>query len=609
MKNNIILLIAVVLFANCTGKTQAGSDVDDVQYDSVVVLQQNKLFPEKPNSVPYVKIFVSYKYPKEINDKQKLKCLQELFNYAVLNDSTSATPQAAVDKYIHDFTKNYREENVPEYNEELKGIPADEIYNAKYSHIADISNIIEFTNNTISSFSVNNYIYSGGTNGDYSTHHTNINLSTCSVIKENDIFISDYQLQLSEIIKAKLRNLMQDNLKEYDTKGIDPEVYLHELQNITSNNNFLITDKGLRYTYNAYEIEDLLPNYHHVCGLRYVYNNHEIAAYESSMLTIDIGYPELQSLLKPEVLTTLLPEIAIHETTTQIEKPQNNKYVDCPFAYLTQNGRLYFYNTQTNTPVKFTEESDGTILNFVFNPNNGNMYYTAERDGSLWLKVADFSTSPAQTEWVADWKLSKSDCYSETLGEITPLLFHKGQLLIQHDFEWEMYSFTKSVVYNTTNQQFKRINEFDYDLIQKFSNKSNTEHGENKRDFSTKNNQLYFKNVCVTNEIDFESIKTEGYGVETEFINYSVSPDGRKVLFGAIIEFGDLAHGPYCIANADGSNQQILEDTDIGDDKKPHWMQNGNVVYIAGQRELFHTNAADNSVKKIAEDVVFIDVR
>ena len=300
-------------------------------------------------------------------------------------------------------------------------------------------------------------------------------------------------------------------------------------------------------------------------------------------------------------------------TEAILEKPADIAYTQCPLAYLV-DGQLYFHSFDDNKNVKFVEESD-TIFNFTFNPEGDILYYSVERDSSLWLKMADISDSNITPQWVADWKLKKDDCITDTYGEISPLLYHKGELLMEHGFVWDYYDFRKFDIYSIAGKEKKSLDkESDGRLLDKFM----TELSSNKVDkyFKTTKQQLYYTRnnakVCLSDKLNFDALRnkeSEDYWVETEFYKFMLSPDETKILYGVIIEMGDLGHGPYCIANKDGNNQMILKQTDIGSNKIPAWLKNNTVVFTDYENNLYVANNDDNSVQKIAENVTMYVAR
>ena len=287
-----------------------------------------------------------------------------------------------------------------------------------------------------------------------------------------------------------------------------------------------------------------------------------------------------------------------------LEEPADIAYPQCPLAYLV-GGQLYFHSFDDNKKVKFVEESD-TIFNFTFNPEGNTLYYSVERDGSLWLKLADISESTITPLWVADWKLKKDECISDTDREMSPLFYHKGDLIIRHNFNWDYYDFYSMAIYSIANKKITQ-KEFDYDFIRKISGELSYNKAE--QYFQTIDENLYYtrnnKKVCLSDKLDFKVLRSEGnedYWEETSFNSFMLSPDETKILYGTMIEMGDLGHGPFSIANKDGGNQMILTETDISD-KNPVWLKNNKIVFTGDEKKLFVADNDENTIRQIAENV------
>jgi hypothetical protein len=162
-------------------------------------------------------------------------------------------------------------------------------------------------------------------------------------------------------------------------------------------------------------------------------------------------------------------------------------------------------------------------------------------------------------------------------------------------------------IYSIANKNITQKG-FDYDFIIKISGELSFNKAQ--QYFQTMDENLYYtrnnKKVCLSDKLDFKVLRnkeSEEYWVETEFNSYTLSPDETKILYGTMIEMGDLGHGPYSIANANGSSQMILVGTDIAGSKKPVWLKNNNVVFFDNENNLFVANNDDNSVRKIAKNV------
>ena len=293
-------------------------------------------------------------------------------------------------------------------------------------------------------------------------------------------------------------------------------------------------------------------------------------------------------------------------TETNMEKRADISYTQCPLAYLVDGG-LYFHNVDNNINVKFVEEPDN-ILNVAFDPDGKTMYYSVERDNTLWLKAADISDSQVSPQWVVDWNL-KEDNEVEN-GYSNSLLFHKGELLLEHDFHIGYYSFRKFDIYSIPNhKKITREMDSDGELTKKF--RVEVPNDKDFEYFDTTKEQLYYTRnngkVSLTDKLNINSLKTADdieVGFPTEYNCYTLSPDETKILFKVMLGYDEgTFHGPYCIANADGSNQQILEQADQSYAIRPKWLKDNSIIFTNREKDLFVTNNEDSSVQKIAENV------
>ena len=295
------------------------------------------------------------------------------------------------------------------------------------------------------------------------------------------------------------------------------------------------------------------------------------------------------------------------------KKDADIAYTQCPIAYLV-DGELFFHSINENKKVKFVEEPDA-IYNFVFNDKGNKLYYSVERDNGLWMKEVDISESPVTPSWVHDWTLKRDEELangypSQLLFREVEELYHDGELLLEYDFDIGSYGFRKFDIYNLAYERTTSLEkESNWSLLEKF--KKGTSLDEQNEYFQTNGGQLYYMRndvkVCLTDELDLNSLRTQEdnrFGDETEFNLYTLSPDESKVLFKVILGYNEETfHGPYCIANSDGSKQQILRHVDEAFHKRPVWLKNNSVLFTDREENLFVTNNEDSSVQKIAENV------
>lgn len=184
-------------------------------------------------------------------------------------------------------------------------------------------------------------------------------------------------------------------------------------------------------------------------------------------------------------------------------------------------------------------------------------------------------------------------------------MYHQGKLLIEHGFIWDYYEFRSLSSYSVADKNIIQ-SKSDRSVLPQYSGELSFEAFDDS--FDTINQQLYYPSagakVSLTDKLDLAVMKNkEDTDTEIEFTYATFSPDQKKLLFGAIVGFGDLPHGPYCIANIDGSNQMILKQSDIASSRKPAWLSNNRVIFIDNNDTLFVANNNDGSNTEIAKNV------
>ena len=252
-----------------------------------------------------------------------------------------------------------------------------------------------------------------------------------------------------------------------------------------------------------------------------------------------------------------------------------------------QDSLLFFYNVDEDMTIPFHLLEPDEIFNFVFDPDGKTMYYTVVRDGMLWLRQATFGGEEPQLEDLVNLNIPKESSISETSVEHSRLMYKDGKLLIPNGFSWEAYCFTSFRVYTIASRKLQDADWDKYVSLMEIGEEREAQH------FSTKSDQLYYRNggklVCVTDKLNLEEQKEEE---SIEYMQYSISPDGSKVAFGAMLMFGDIAHSPLCIANADGSQQQILVEDGVSDEQPTLWIGN-RLFFIDVDDELASENDGD----------------
>lgn len=234
------------------------------------------------------------------------------------------------------------------------------------------------------------------------------------------------------------------------------------------------------------------------------------------------------------------------------------------------HGQIQFYNFDTQELVPFTVETD-SVVNAVFT-EDGYLYYSVAKGQGLVLKRLNADASDPEPEYCADWGLTLEQCVDEHLGGIAALMVSDdGEYLgIYRDFEWENYGFAGLMLYRLADGKVLDAEEMDYSLVHFYGSGELTARW----------------NGSLSDQLDFVSyfgLEDPEELYELDYESISTSPDGRMLLYKAVMPWGDFGCGPFCVSSLDGSMQMILEGSEIHD-AAPKWLADGSLVFVGADK-------------------------
>ena len=137
----------------------------------------------------------------------------------------------------------------------------------------NMSGHIAFNKLNLISYTVSFSTYTGGAHGAAAFNNHVLNLETGDLITESDLFVANYQDLLAEmLVDALVKDFEVEAPKDLENIGF------FSVEEIFPNGNFLVTEHGLTYTFNQYEI----------------------AAYVVGPINVLLPYDELEIILKRE---------------------------------------------------------------------------------------------------------------------------------------------------------------------------------------------------------------------------------------------------------------------------------------------------------------------
>jgi hypothetical protein len=289
-------LVLALLITSCSGKQRGGSNdgnnkqAVELTFDSIVVEETILLFPDRSiDDAPGATLNISFTYPATFGTGEQLQKLQAVFYAMVLGEEyvDAASPHEAVQAYATQYADFYRDDLQDMYENELEEVLVDNPNALHYGR--DAKNKIVFANENLVSFTCFYWEYTGGAHGYAPEFHHSVNLQTLEPVTLDQVLNSGYQAPLTGIIKEKLLRVMEEKVKDIFDDPIDDnqlKSFFNDYDAIEANDNFMLTETGMTFTYNPYDV----------------------AAYASGLFEVEIPYGEIAHLLNREAFEELFPD-------------------------------------------------------------------------------------------------------------------------------------------------------------------------------------------------------------------------------------------------------------------------------------------------------------
>lgn len=276
MKKQIILLLvsvlATTLFFSCTQKTIKTEEKDYVK----------KYFLSKDTTKGALSIDVEVEIPVAFADKEVLKSIRTILITNLFGEEyISHATDSLVFLFTKDLCADYKENNEPL----LTALDSANRYSFNNEHV--VSGFSLLSDKKIYVYGIERYVYMGGAHGLETRNYYNFDLKTGKSITEKDLFKTNYETELSELIKKRI---IEESKESNETKDLEPILSLEDTDfwsdSIKPNGNFYITDESINYVFNPYEI----------------------APYYMGQTEVTIPFNRLKSLLKPNSIIAYLVE-------------------------------------------------------------------------------------------------------------------------------------------------------------------------------------------------------------------------------------------------------------------------------------------------------------
>lgn len=256
-----LFLPLLLIFISChhQGTRSLVTEENSIEFDTSSVVVRHHLEGDTTN--PYCNLVVDFIYPVH-SDHADLSILQQHFVRNIFGSSyDTIAPPVALERYVSNYIDNYTKDamtyresanEIKELNHFIPGIEdSDSEHRSEdsfYSYYEYLADSIVYNKNDVLSFQVKQSNNKGGTASYDSYRNYVINLKTGKQVSENDIFINGYAETLQHLIIASLQQQSgAESVEELEDFGF------FGVREIVPNQNFLLNDKGIIYTYNKGE--------------------------------------------------------------------------------------------------------------------------------------------------------------------------------------------------------------------------------------------------------------------------------------------------------------------------------------------------------------------
>ncbi|PID90222.1 MAG: hypothetical protein CSA97_04015 [Bacteroidetes bacterium] len=287
-----------------------------------------------------------------------------------------------------------------------------------------------------------------------------------------------------------------------------------------------------------------------------------------------------------------------------------------------KHGQLYFYhrnNKGEDAKYHLTAEKD-EALSCAFSPASQNLYYIVARGDDLILKLISWGNGdPLKPTEVYLLSLNRQQ-YLKNGFPRGLIVTEAEQVLIPYGNRKDPASLERVMLSDEVG--LRNIDYSEYrNLLDAYLKKyrytwrfvSSEETAEGIPIFASGDNysQLMYKGKSLTSQLDLSTQGQElpeGYFYQDVVLNASED----KIIFCARTSQTDgVMHGPWCIANADGTNQRKLIADDLNVPLHPLFACGGMLVVFAQPSPngkgfcLCTTNSEDNSIVRLEDGISY----
>lgn len=290
----LALIATTLCIASCQNTNSGKQSAEkSAEFDTVRIAKRNHLEGDTTN--PYCDIKVEFIYPVSSSGVG-----QDTLQHFFIQNTFGATyanlpPHDAVEEYIKNYIENYTydagtyRESVTDMKALNELIPGIDLHDSEhrmdesfYSYYEVLSNNIMYNLNGVISFQVEQSNNKDGATSYTSYRNYVIDVNNGQQITEYEMFQAGYDQALQHLIITSL--LEQNNVKSVEELE---DLGYFGIREIIPNENFLLTDRGIIYTY----------------------NKGEYSAYQLNAPEVFIPYSTIRSIMRDQTVAAKLADL------------------------------------------------------------------------------------------------------------------------------------------------------------------------------------------------------------------------------------------------------------------------------------------------------------
>jgi hypothetical protein len=206
---------------------------------------------------------------KQVLDSIRATIIFNLFGPEYISRANDTIPHL----FALELSKEYIANNAPLVTQ----LDSSSVYSFNNEHKVEGFSLL--SDKYIYSYGIDRSVYMGGAHGLETRNYYNFDLKTGKVITEKDLFIPNYEAVLTDLIKKRI---VEESSEIKTVEDLEESIYWTD--SIKPNGNFFITDEGISYVFNPYEI----------------------APYAFGETEVSLSYESLKTLLKPNSIVSYL---------------------------------------------------------------------------------------------------------------------------------------------------------------------------------------------------------------------------------------------------------------------------------------------------------------